>query len=108
MAMYQRHGARLWGPFGFYDSFNFTRDWVSKTYLCIDVGPIAPMIENYRTGMCWSTFMRAPEIQSVVKMLNEGEVLRYQKIQSTVGFNRANFYDANSDLPVAGGNPVGF
>ena len=85
MDMYQKHSSRLWGPFGFYDSFNFTRDWVSKTYLCIDVGPIAPMIENYRTGLCWSTFMRAPEIPPVVKMLNDGEVLRYQKIPSTVG-----------------------
>ncbi|HEY1789573.1 MAG TPA: glucoamylase family protein [Verrucomicrobiae bacterium] len=79
LAMYQKYGSRLWGPFGFYDAFNFSRDWVSKTYLCIDEGPIAPMIENYRTGLCWKTFMKAPEIGPVVKMLNEGEDLRYRK-----------------------------
>jgi hypothetical protein len=79
LEMYQKYGSRLWGPFGFYDAFNFSRDWVSKTYLCIDEGPIAPMIENYRTGLCWKTFMKAGEIQPVVKMLNDGESLRYKK-----------------------------
>lgn len=83
MEMYQHYGARLWGPFGFYDSFNFTRDWVSKTYLCIDEGPIAPMIENYRSGMCWNVFMRAPEIPPVVKMLNAGEAARFASSPST-------------------------
>jgi hypothetical protein len=76
LEMYQRYGSTLWGPFGFYDSFNLSRDWVSKTYLCIDEGPIAPMIENYRSGMCWKIFMKSEEIQSVVKLLNEGEISR--------------------------------
>jgi hypothetical protein len=75
--MYEKYGAKLWGPFGFYDSFNFTRNWVSKTYLCIDEGPIAPMIENYRSGFCWKIFMKCPEIQLVVKMLNEGDATRH-------------------------------
>lgn len=79
LKMYQTYGSKLWGPFGFYDSFNLSRDWVAKTYLCIDEGPIAPMIENYRSGLCWDVFMRAKEIQAVVKMLNEGEALRYKK-----------------------------
>jgi hypothetical protein len=79
LEMYQNYGSQLWGPFGFYDAFNFSRNWVSKTYLCIDEGPIAPMIENYRTGFCWKTFMKVPEIQPVVKMLNEGESLREKK-----------------------------
>ena len=76
LEMYQLHGSKLWGPFGFYDSFNFSRNWVSKTYLCIDEGPIAPMIENYRSGLCWNTFMKCKEIQSVVKLLNAGEISR--------------------------------
>jgi hypothetical protein len=76
MEMYQHHGSQLWGPLGFYDSLNLTRRWVSKTYLCIDQGPIAPMIENYRTGMCWKTFMKCQEIQPVIKLINAGEVAR--------------------------------
>ena len=82
MEMYQKDGSRLWGPFGFYDSFNFTRNWVAKTYLCIDEGPIAPMIENYRSGMCWKVFMKCPEIQPVIKMLNDGETSRMAEVIS--------------------------
>ncbi|MFO1512045.1 MAG: glucoamylase family protein [Verrucomicrobiota bacterium] len=71
--LYQRHGARLWGPFGFYDAFNFSRDWVSNNYLGIDVGPIAPMIENQRTGFCWKTFMRSPEIIHALSLVQESQ-----------------------------------
>jgi exo beta-1,2-glucooligosaccharide sophorohydrolase (non-reducing end) len=73
LEMYRNNGPQLWGPLGFYDSFNPTRKWVSKTYLCIDQGPIAPMIENYRTGLCWKIFMKCPEIQPVIDLINAGE-----------------------------------
>lgn len=76
LEMYQNYGSELWGPFGFYDSFNLSRNWVSKTYLCIDEGPIAPMIENYRSGMCWKVFMKSKEIPPVLKLLNAGEMSR--------------------------------
>jgi hypothetical protein len=79
--MYQNNGSQLWGPLGFYDSFNLTRKWVSKTYLCIDQGPIAPMIENYRTGMCWKTFMKCQEIQPVIKLINAGEMARAHAVE---------------------------
>jgi hypothetical protein len=79
LEMYQKYGAKLWGPFGFYDAFNFSRNWVSKTYLCIDEGPIAPMIENYRSGLCWKTFMKCHEIQPVVRLINDGDSLRPHK-----------------------------
>ena len=70
--MYENHGGRLWGEFGFYDAFNFSVDWVSHGFLGIDQGPIAPMIENHRTGLCWRVFMKAPEMARVVKLLSEG------------------------------------
>jgi hypothetical protein len=60
---------KLWGPFGFRDSFNLSRDWVAIDYLGIDVGPIAPMIENYRTGLCWKTFMKAPEVAVALRRI---------------------------------------
>ena len=68
--MYNKHGKELWGPFGFCDSFNLQRNWVANDILGIDVGPIAPMIENYRTGFCWKTFMAAPEFQPLLKTLS--------------------------------------
>jgi hypothetical protein len=64
--LYLEKGADLWGPFGFYDAFNPTRDWVANGYIGIDVGPIAPMIENYRSGKLWDTFMQAPEVHLAI------------------------------------------
>lgn len=64
-----KNGKQLWGPMGFYDAFNPARNWVSDGYLGIDVGPIGPMIENHRTGMCWAVFMRAPEVRALIKLI---------------------------------------
>jgi hypothetical protein len=69
--LYLKHGREYWGPFGFYDAFNQTRNWVARDYLGNEVGTIAPMIENYRSGLCWNTFMKAPEIRPVLKILAE-------------------------------------
>ena len=67
--MYEKYGSKLWGPFGFYDAFNLSKEWVGQSYLGIDVGPVAPMIENQRTGLCWNTFMKAPELDKMLKFL---------------------------------------
>lgn len=61
---------KLWGTYGFADSFNLTQDWVVVGYLGNDVGTIAPMIENYLSGLCWKSFMHAPEIIGAVKQIN--------------------------------------
>lgn len=60
---YRDLGDRLWGPYGFYDAYNFNEDWFASSYLAIDQGPIIVMIENYRTGLLWDCFMANPEIQ---------------------------------------------
>lgn len=60
---YYTLGDRLWGEYGFYDSFNLTQGWVANSYLAIDQGPIVVMIENYRSGLLWDLFMSAPEVQ---------------------------------------------
>jgi hypothetical protein len=31
------------------------------------------MIENYRTGLCWKTFMKAPEIAVALRRIAESE-----------------------------------
>ncbi|MOA23311.1 hypothetical protein D3C78_1439210 [compost metagenome] len=61
---YHQKGDKLWGPYGFYDAFSETDNWYSDGYLAIDQCTIAPMIENYRTGLLWKLFMSAPEIQA--------------------------------------------
>lgn len=60
---YYTLGDRLWGQYGFYDSFNLTQAWFADSYLAIDQGPIIVMIENHRTGLLWDLFMSAPEVQ---------------------------------------------
>ncbi len=57
-------GDKLWGDYGFYDSFNLTQAWFANSYLAIDQGPIIVMIENHRTGLLWNLFMSAPEVQA--------------------------------------------
>jgi len=62
-AFYREYGEALFGPMGFYDAFNPSLGWTANSYLAIDQGPIVLMIENYRTGLLWDTFMKNPEIE---------------------------------------------
>lgn len=59
------------GSAGPYDATSVHYDnWTTPRYLAIDQGTIAPMIENYRTGLLWKLFMNAPEIQKGLKKLD--------------------------------------
>lgn len=60
---YREYGEELWGPFGFYDAFNPEENWFADSYIAIDQGPIINMIENYRSGILWESFMSNTEIQ---------------------------------------------
>ena len=65
---YRRKGL-LWGDYGFYDGYSATSKWYPRRYLAIDQLTIAPMIENYRSGLLWRLFMSCPEIQEGLKTL---------------------------------------
>ena len=67
---YEQLGPKIWGPYGFRDAFNETRNWYADSYLAIDQGPIVVMIENYRSGLIWKLFMSCPEIQAGLKKLD--------------------------------------
>ena len=56
--MYDRHAARLWGPYGFRDAYNVQENWFDEDYIGIDQGPILLMIENHRTQTIWDVTMR--------------------------------------------------
>ncbi len=64
--LYTNHKDRIWGKYGFVDSFNWGRNWVSSRYIGIDEGPIVLMIENYRTGMVWKYFMQNENIKKAL------------------------------------------
>nr|WP_320039207.1 glucoamylase family protein [uncultured Bacteroides sp.] len=53
---------QVFGKYGFYDAFSETDGWYPKRYLAIDQGPIAVMIENYRSGFLWKLFMSHPDV----------------------------------------------
>jgi hypothetical protein len=68
---YYEMGSRIWGPFGFRDAFNLGADWVSPSYLAIDQGPTAPMIENHRTGLVRKMFMKSDVAKATLEKLAE-------------------------------------
>jgi hypothetical protein len=58
------------GKAGPYDATSIHYDnWFTPRYLAIDQGTIAPMIENYRSGLLWDLFMSAPEVRSGLKKI---------------------------------------
>ncbi|HVT03188.1 MAG TPA: glucoamylase family protein [Thermoanaerobaculia bacterium] len=76
--MSRRYGSNLYSTYGFLDAFNPTLrtteqfkhgrvdtqlGWFDVDYLGIDEGPIVAMIENYRSGLVWSTMRRNPHIR---------------------------------------------
>lgn len=61
---FYKKGSWIWGKYGFYDAFSDSKKWTTPRYLAIDQCTIAPMIENYRTGLLWKLFMSSPEIQA--------------------------------------------
>ena len=63
-------GSKLWGKYGFYDSFNETAKWVDNDFVGIDQGPTILMIENFRTGLIWKYVMKDPIIQKGLQRLN--------------------------------------
>lgn len=56
--MYEKYGDRIFGKYGFVDSFNPMQDWYDDGFLGIDKGNEVLMIENFRSGMMWKEFMQ--------------------------------------------------
>ncbi len=64
-----KQGQWIWGKYGFYDAFSEQTKWTQPRYLAIDQLTIAPMIENYRSGLLWKLFMSCPEVQQGLQKL---------------------------------------
>jgi hypothetical protein len=60
---YRKLGPKIWGVFGFHDSFNETENWFDEDYMALNQAPIVVMIENYRTGLVWRNFMANAEVK---------------------------------------------
>ncbi len=66
---YYKLGDKMWGDYGFKDSFSLTEPWFADSYLAIDQGPQIVMIENYRTKLIWNLFMSTPEVKTGMRSL---------------------------------------
>lgn len=61
--MYNTYKENIWTKYGFRDAFNISKNWWGPDIVGIDQGPIIIMIENYRTGLVWKTFMKNRDVQ---------------------------------------------
>jgi hypothetical protein len=59
----REQGEKLFGKYGFFDSFNPTAGWYDTDYIGIDQGPILAMAANYRNDFVWSRMRRVPAIR---------------------------------------------
>jgi hypothetical protein len=66
---YRDLGDRVWGIYGPRDAFNLDMNWYSPIYMGLNQAPIVVMIENYRTGLVWKSFMSNPEIAPMLKKI---------------------------------------
>lgn len=67
---YRDLGAQLWDIYGPRDAFDPERNWVAPIYMGLNQAPIVVMVENYRTGLLWKTFMSNPEINDMLRKLD--------------------------------------
>lgn len=58
--MYEQHGEKLWGKYGFSNAFNVDRNWYDKDVIGIDLGMMILAIENHRTGLIWRLMRSHP------------------------------------------------
>ncbi len=55
-----------WQLYGFVDAFNPLTGWFDNNVVGIDLGIMALMAENQRTGFVWQTFMQNPEVANAM------------------------------------------
>jgi hypothetical protein len=67
---YRDLGAELWDIYGPRDAFDPGHNWVSPIYMGLNQAPITVMVENYRSGLIWKTFMSNPEITEMLRKLD--------------------------------------
>jgi hypothetical protein len=62
-----KYAKQAWTQYSYRDAFNPLTGWSDKDVLGLDLGITMLMIENYRTGFVWSTFMRNAEMRTAMQ-----------------------------------------
>ena len=58
--LYDKHGSKIWGKYGFSNAFNVDRNWYDKDVIGIDLGMMLLSIENHRSGLIWRLMRSHP------------------------------------------------
>lgn len=94
-----KYGQKLWGKYGYFDSFNPTAKWVNDDFIGIDEGPMLMMIENFRTGLVWNFVMKDPVIQKGLKTLGfHSKSVNLDDLETKTGWNFIKSDGVNLDL----------
>jgi hypothetical protein len=64
----EKYGEYAWGRYGPCDAFHPALAWYDADVLGIDLGISLLMIENFRSGFVWNTFMQNPEASNAMKL----------------------------------------
>ncbi|MFH1368020.1 MAG: glucoamylase family protein [Elusimicrobiota bacterium] len=67
--MYDTWRDKIWGKYGFVDSYNIEKNWFCGDNIGIDQGPFVLSIENHRTGLVWKYMMKNRYIQAAFKKI---------------------------------------
>jgi len=65
----EKFGEYAWGRYGPCDAFHPALAWYDADVLGIDLGISLLMMENFRSGFVWSTFMQNPEPGNAMKLV---------------------------------------
>jgi hypothetical protein len=69
--MHDSFADRIYGRYGFVDSFNPITGWSNPDVVGIDVGITLMSAENLRTGNIWRWFNRSPDVQRGMRYIFE-------------------------------------
>lgn len=67
--MHDTFGSRIYGRYGFVDSFNPLSGWCNPDVVGIDVGIILMSAENLRSGNIWRWFNRSADVQRGMRQI---------------------------------------
>jgi hypothetical protein len=68
LSLKEKFGQYAWGRYGPCDAFHPDLAWYDTDVLGIDLGISLLMIENFRSGLVWKTFMKNPEVSNAMKL----------------------------------------
>ena len=68
--MKNKYGDKIYGRYGFADSFNPHTGWVNRDVIGIDLGITLLSIENLRSGKVWFWFMQNDEIRRALRAVD--------------------------------------